>query len=82
MVRPHRTVSPRPLQGSRSPWNSASDQRQPVRQTVASQEPAPRQGVLRVIDGADSLVEPAARAYSFWAECECPGDCLRDHENE
>jgi hypothetical protein len=25
---------------------------------------------------------PAPRPPSFWAECECPGDCLRDHENE
>ncbi len=37
---------------------------------------------MRVVDGPDSLAEPAARGYSFWAECECPGDCLRDHENE
>ena len=58
------------------------DQRQPVLQPVASQAPSSRQGVLRVIDGPDSLAEPAARGYSFWAECECPGDCLRDHENE
>lgn len=29
--------------------------------------------------------EPAtaeARPYSFMAECECPGHCPRDHENE
>jgi hypothetical protein len=25
---------------------------------------------------------PVARPYSFWSECECPDDCLRDHENE
>ena len=24
----------------------------------------------------------ARREYSYWAECECPDDCLRDHENE
>ncbi len=52
------------------------DQRQPF----ALQEPSPRQGVL--IDGPDSRVEPASPEYSFWAECECPGDCLRDHEND
>lgn len=22
------------------------------------------------------------RQYSYWAECDCPGDCPRDHENE
>jgi hypothetical protein len=27
-------------------------------------------------------VDPAARPYSFLSECECPHDCLRDHENE
>ena len=25
---------------------------------------------------------PTAYAYSFTSECECPSDCLRDHENE
>lgn len=25
---------------------------------------------------------PALRPYSFLSECECPHDCLRDHENE
>ena len=58
------------------------DQRQPAVQPVAMHEPSPRQGVLRVVDGSDSPVESAALDFSFWAECECPGDCLRDHENE
>jgi hypothetical protein len=58
------------------------EQRQPLLQTVASRELSLRQGVLRVIEGPDSPVEPAERQYSFWAECECPGHCLRDHENE
>jgi hypothetical protein len=25
---------------------------------------------------------PELPRFSFWAECECPGDCNRDHENE
>lgn len=25
---------------------------------------------------------PVTRPYSFQSECECPDDCLRDHENE
>jgi hypothetical protein len=58
------------------------DQRQPFRPPVASREPSPGQGVLRVNDTPDALVEPAARRYSFWADCECPDDCPRDHENE
>jgi len=27
-------------------------------------------------------VNEKARPYSFLSECECPHDCLRDHENE
>jgi hypothetical protein len=37
-------------------------------------------GLVAVDDGPRT--EPARRAYSFLADCECPGDCLRDHENE
>jgi len=34
------------------------------------------------VDDDGSLVGPGKRQYSYWAECECPGDCLKDHENE
>lgn len=27
-------------------------------------------------------VNESAPLYSFLSECECPHDCLRDHENE
>jgi hypothetical protein len=27
-------------------------------------------------------VKAVPRPYSFLSECECPDDCLRDHENE
>jgi hypothetical protein len=27
-------------------------------------------------------VNESPRPYSFLSECECPDDCLRDHENE
>ena len=30
----------------------------------------------------DGPLAPPGRPYSFLAECECPDDCLRDHENE
>ena len=37
--------------------------------------------VARTADRAKTVkVEP--RPYSFLSECECPDDCLRDHENE
>jgi hypothetical protein len=29
-----------------------------------------------------SVAGPGLRRFSFWADCECPGDCTRDHENE
>jgi hypothetical protein len=34
------------------------------------------------IDPDGSVAGPGLRRFSFWAECECPGDCNRDHENE
>jgi hypothetical protein len=57
------------------------DHRQPVT-PAASRDPSPGQAALPVIERTDPRVKPAVRRYSFWAECECPDDCLRDHENE
>jgi hypothetical protein len=41
---------------------------------------------LRILVAAASdrakSVKAAPRPYSFLSECECPDDCLRDHENE
>ncbi len=34
------------------------------------------------IDDDGGIVGPGLRRYSFWADCECPDDCLRDHGNE
>lgn len=58
------------------------DPRQPVKGTVGSMEPSLvwMLGLPTVDDGP--LAEPGGRSYSYWAECECPDDCLRDHENE
>jgi hypothetical protein len=30
----------------------------------------------------DTTADVVLRPYSFLSECECPDDCLRDHENE
>jgi len=30
----------------------------------------------------DTTADVVPRPYSFLSECECPDDCLRDHENE
>ena len=66
--------------------------------SIAIPQPAIRsrsgsQGVVSaVISGLKGLVSPGAdrdvpesmvsRPYSFLSDCECPADCLRDHENE
>ena len=34
------------------------------------------------IEPDGTIAGPGLRRYSFWAECECPDDCNRDHENE
>jgi hypothetical protein len=58
------------------------DVQQPARQTAGSAEsPQPWiRGVYLVDDGPSAA--PAERPYSFLADCECPADCLRDHDNE
>ena len=34
------------------------------------------------IDEAGDVIGPGQRQFSFWAECECPDACNRDHANE
>jgi hypothetical protein len=63
------------------------DLRQPVRATVGRLESSHRSALGLAADEGSALTERGARQsgtrqYSYWAECECPGDCLRDHENE
>ena len=63
------------------------DVRQPVQQSARSAAPS-HAWILGLIADDRSLVEPVAlvepamRQYSYASECECPNDCLRDHENE
>jgi hypothetical protein len=63
------------------------DIRQAVKATVGRVERS-RTWVRELADGdVGSIVAPgggqvAAHEYSYSAECGCPGDCLRDHENE
>jgi hypothetical protein len=49
---------------------------------VASSSPARAEIGERTVDETSPRVGAGSPAYSFWAECECPGDCLRDHANE
>jgi len=54
--------------------------RQPVQQTAGSAEPS-HPWILGLADDGPH-VESDLRPYSYRSECECPDDCLRDHENE
>lgn len=58
------------------------DLRQPGQRSIGSLEPSHlwMLGLGPVEDGPAAEVGP--HPYSFLADCECPGDCLRDHENE
>lgn len=63
------------------------DIRQTVKGTVDRLEPSRPRAPALAVDADGWLVGPdmrqsGARQYSNWAECECPDDCLRDHENE
>lgn len=66
----------------RVPVTLEFDHRQPVRQTIGSVEPSPRWNLGPAADDGGPLAEPALRKNSYLSECECPDDCLRDHENE
>ena len=58
------------------------DPRQPITETVGSLEPSRVWVLGPVIDKDGLLAGPGRQPYSYLAECECPHDCLRDHENE
>lgn len=60
----------------------AVDAVQPLETTAVSLE-SWRPWVLALArEGESPLVESGADRYSYLTECECPKDCLRDHENE
>jgi hypothetical protein len=35
-----------------------------------------------VVDDDGRIVGPGRGLSSAWGDCDCPGDCGRDHENE
>jgi hypothetical protein len=49
--------------------------------TVGRLEPS-RLWVLGLAADDDALARPRIHEDSYLAECNCPDDCLRDHENE
>jgi len=56
--------------------------RQPVKANVGALEPSHLWVLGLAVDDDGTLVGPGRGQNSYWAECECPDDCLRDHENE
>ena len=56
---------------------------QPVRGAIGSMEPSHLWILgLAADDSQVARPRPQGRSYSYLTECECPEDCLRDHENE
>jgi hypothetical protein len=62
--------------------NLQVDLRQPGKAAVGSLEPSHLWVLGLAVDDEGSLVGPGNGPSSSWAECECPDDCLRDHDNE
>lgn len=56
--------------------------RQPIRTTIGSLDPSHVRVLGAALDDDGALVGAERRQYSYLAECECPDDCPRDHENE
>ena len=54
----------------------------PARRPLESYEPRKLWLLGITLESDGTLTGPGLRRYSFWAECECPADCNRDHENE
>jgi hypothetical protein len=54
----------------------------PMKQTVGSLEPSHLWILGLAVDDDDSAAGTGTRQPSHLAECECPDDCVRDHENE
>ena len=62
--------------------NLTLDLPQSLKQSVGSSALSRLKSLLSTTADDRAGVDPAARPYSFLSECECPHDCLRDHENE
>ena len=58
------------------------DVRQPIQQNAAGLDDSRRWILGPFAADEDGGAMGGSRPYSFFAECECPDDCLIDHENE
>ncbi len=55
---------------------------QPRTQGVASAVLSRLKSLVSATTDRDGIGSTDVRPYSFQSECECPDNCLRDHENE
>lgn len=55
---------------------------QTPRQSFVSAALSRLKSLVSSTSGDEVRTEQEMRPYSFLAECDCPDDCLRDHENE
>ena len=55
---------------------------QPRAQSVAATVLSRLKNLVSPTTDRDGIGSTDVRPYSFLSECECPDDCLRDHENE
>ena len=56
--------------------------RPPTQKPFASLEPSHLWVLGLAVDDDGSLVGAGSGPDSHWADCECPDNCPRDHENE
>ena len=64
------------------PMQLAVDTREPIQQITGSPEPSHPWILGLIAADDDTRAAPGGHPYSFLSECECPDDCLRDHESE
>lgn len=55
---------------------------QPRKKPVGPFEPSHRWVLGLAVDDDDARIGSRIHVFSYLAECNCPDDCLRDHENE
>jgi hypothetical protein len=64
------------------PMNIGFAQPQSQKQSLGSVMLSALGNLVAAVTDRASTDKAAPRPYSFLSECECPYDCLRDHENE
>jgi hypothetical protein len=52
------------------------------KQSIGSVVLTSLKNIVAAVSDRAATTKPEPHPYSFQSECECPDDCLRDHENE